>query len=335
MLRAWRAPRVARCYAERPVAVQRMPDSLLDRKIERAPQFVGNRTRLSTCSGVVWIGSSRLVTVQLLRSVVHAYDFSPEDASFRAVEQADLQRLAYPENLAVSPNRRLLAISNGGNGSACLYRVREPGPAVEPEPIARIHNPGDTLTHGITFSACGRFLLLSTLDRPGCFRRYAVDDAGERVEIAPVEMIPNRLAPLKAKGMAYSPSGDLLAIAYGINASARPHVGRGHVDLHTVDPQGRISNTPVSRSASHMDFGCVEDVNFFPDGARLLVTDQEKGTASVIGVDCRTGALEEELVRLRPETTGIDFPHGCAIAPDGQHFAVTSYGTDTISVFRA
>ena len=320
---------------KRPVRTLRTPHSILDHRTGRKALYVGRRRRFATCSGLVWISGSRILTVNLLGETIHTYDLRSRDEWIPGANQPNLKGLARPENLCISPDGRLLAVSNSTEGSVCVFRVNRPDLFIDPEPIARIHNQEDKNTHGVAFSPCGHSLLFSTVDRPGCLRRYALNfqDDGS-VALAPREVIPNELAPLKPKGVAYSPAGDLLAVCYGPNAGARRRAANGHVAIHKVDSDGSIRSV-VSTSGSRIKFGCAEDVNFFPDGERILVTDQDKNSASVIGIDKDSGKLGDELMRLSGPWAKLHFPHGSAIAPDGKHFGIANYGSDTLAIFEA
>lgn len=72
-------------------------------------------------------------------------------------------KLQIPDGIALSPDKRWIAVSNHINHSVYIYEnVKSLGPASEPCAVL----PGITYPHGISFTACGHFLFVTAAGDP-------------------------------------------------------------------------------------------------------------------------------------------------------------------------
>jgi hypothetical protein len=109
--------------APRPFAVQRTPNSILDRRESHTARTIGGRERLASCSGVAWFHGTCLATVSMLGRMSHSYLFDPSTRQLTLLQAFGAPEcIVRPEQLSVSPNGRLLAISST-TGLIALYRV--------------------------------------------------------------------------------------------------------------------------------------------------------------------------------------------------------------------
>ncbi|HEY9278173.1 MAG TPA: hypothetical protein VIO87_08225 [Methylotenera sp.] len=78
-------------------------------------------------------------------------------------------KLQIPDGIALSPDKRWIAVSNHINHSVYIYEnVKSLGPASEPCAVL----PGITYPHGISFTACGHFLFVTAAGDPFIYGYY-------------------------------------------------------------------------------------------------------------------------------------------------------------------
>jgi DNA-binding beta-propeller fold protein YncE len=319
-----------------PIAVQYTPDSVLSKPtaIGHSAFFVDARPRLATCGGVAWFHGLHLATLNLLGNAVHTYRFDSFSQAFAPVQiLGNMNGLVLPENLAFSPGGDLLAITNSIDGAVNLYGVDRRTHAIDATPVTSIKSGGNP--HGVSFSPCSTVLAYSTVENPGglwCFK--ILGRIGGRLEVALLQHISNRFAPLKPKGVAFSPDGRFLAICYGRNAEMHPTVREaGFVAIHRFDGQAGCGLDPVCIGGTGLGLVCAEDVNFFPDGSLIVVTDQATDSAVIVSFDRTTGTIGETQITLGNPEAQLSFPHGNAVSSDGRYLAIANYGEDKATVY--
>ncbi|HUO84251.1 MAG TPA: hypothetical protein VM534_03970 [Thermoanaerobaculia bacterium] len=317
-----------------PAAAIRTPREIASRYPGDSARYIGRKKRYAGCGGVVWLSADRLFTLNLLGNTLGAYAFDPDSPSLRLVDQPPLEGLCFPENLELSPDRKLLAISNSRDGSLGFYRVDAARGLVEPRPLLSYRSGSDRNVHGVCFSRTRNRVYVSTVDSPGCFRvlEWAMTADGG-LEVREIQKLENALAPLKPKGISVSREDRFLAIAYGANASAKRRRARGQLEVRGLNEDGSIQSSPLSVLTDGAKLGCAEDVAFFPDDRDLLVTDQDRNRVAVVGFDPESGQLGEVKSWLGNPRARLRFPHGCAVSPDGRYFAVANYGSDAVTIY--
>ena len=326
---------VPRLVTAAPLAVQYTPDSVLANPEAHSPYFIGGRQRLATCSGVGWFHDHYIATVNLLGNAIHTYRFDPAACACTPVQTlVDVRGLARPENLAFSPDGCWLAITNSQDGAANVYRVDGDTHHIDVIPAATIQVGADANAHGVRFSRCGRYLAFTTVDDPGYVRLCRVASDGDgRLEVVPCQDVENRRAPLKAKGVAFSPDGRFVVLCYAVNASRARRSPRGLIAVHRFDDGIDERVADIYDGGGRLRLDNPDDVIFLPDGAHLVVTDQARDLAAIVRFDPESGALGPWQPTLANPKARLSFPHGLAVSADGRHLAITSYGDDKFTVY--
>jgi 6-phosphogluconolactonase (cycloisomerase 2 family) len=316
-----------------PILVHYTPDSILSDPPGTALRL-GERSRVATCSGVAWFHGDHVATVNLQGNALHTYRFDPGDRTLIPVQALfDLSGLAWPDNLAFSPDGRLLAITNSRDGAVHLYTVDWSTHRVSTEPACTIQHDGDVNPHGVGFSPCSRFLAFTTVDSPGWIRLHGVSEAGGgALMVTPLQQLRNELAPLKPKGIDFSPDGRFAVVCYASNVTRDASLN-GRLHVHLFHGEAGLGARPVSRGGADLRLGFPDDLKFFRDGSHLVASDQANDSAIVVGFDASTGALGELRMVLENPRARLSFPHGVGISPDGRHLAITSYGDDKLTIY--
>ncbi len=84
-----------------------------------------------------------------------------------------------------------------------------------------------------------------------------------------------------------------------------------------------------------MGIAIPDAIGFFQAGTHVLLTEQSVDQAAIIEVDQETGVIGRRVATLANPSARLSFPHGAGFSPDGDYFAVTSYGEDQFSIFAA
>lgn len=327
---------LSRFLGPRPVAFIRTSPEISSRYRKDSASYIGQKMRFAGCGGVVWPSPNRILTLNLLGNALSSYAFDPDGVSCTLLNQPALEGLYFPENLALSSDRRLLAVSNSRDGSLVLYKSDPESGLVEPKPLGRFRNELDRNVHGVCFAPNKNLLYVTTVDKPGFFRVLACrhnNDGG--VDVSEIQHVANSLPPLKPKGVSVSQDGRFLAVAYGRNARSKAKRALGRLEIRRLHPDGTIdSSPPVSVLTDKNELGCAEDVMFFPGDRSLLVTDQDQDRAAVVAFDPKDGQLGTLKTWIDRRRGRLSFPHGCAVSPDGNHFSIANYGSDEVNIFR-
>ena len=325
---------VAVSITSSPIAAQHTPDSPLLKPTSFRSRLIGRRQRHATCSGVAWFHGRHIATVNLLGNSIHTYQFDEVARSFAPLQTlVNAAGLAEPENLSFSPDGRLLAVTNSRDGAVVLYDVDRSTHRIDPTPVARIHCAGDVNAHGVSFSHCGRFLAFTTVDSPGYLRVFTiVHSAAGRVLATPFQHIANMVAPLKPKGVDFSPDGRRVVVCYAPNAGSGPEGGRGLLAMHSFDAERGLGSQPLWSGGAELGLRNPDDVRFSPYGSHVVVTNQDIDTATILTVDEENGAFRQTTT-LRHPRAQLSFPHGIGISKDGKYLAIANYGHDTFTVY--
>lgn len=321
-----------------PIAVQRTPGSLLDDLAadKGAAFYIGARPRFATCGGVAWFHGRYLATVNLLGNAVQTYEFDPDTCNVKLLQNlVGMKGLAQPENLAVSPHGDLMAITNSIDSAVNLYAVDLRSHFIDPTPVLTIRPEEPVSPHGVAFSPCASVLLFSTVEDPGSLRSYRLDRVDDAVTASPVQVLRNSELPLKPKGVSFSHDGNLVAIAYGMNAERMPcEEVRGFVGVYRFHPESGCEPDPVCAVRDALDIRCAEDINFLPDGKHLAVTDQAAETARILAFDPTSRSIGRCVLNIRNPRGRLSFPHGNGVSEDGRFLAVANYGADELAIYQ-
>jgi hypothetical protein len=163
------------------------------------PFVVAGRKRFATCSGVAWFRGYHLAVVNLYGGHLRVYRFHPSGDGADRLARLELlheriEGLSYPEDVAVSPDGKLLAITHSMSDDlgVSLHQVDAvsltPGPAEE---VLRRGTRGSAF-HGVRFSPDSRHVAFTEIGTPGYVEVVRVATTRERTCV-----LENRLAPMK------------------------------------------------------------------------------------------------------------------------------------------
>lgn len=334
-----------------PILLHTTPHSALARPVDHAPRIIRERPRRATCSGVAWFHGDCLATIHLVDNALHTYRFDAEARTLTPIQSlVDLDCFAKPENLAFSRDGLLLATTNSRDGAVHVFAVDPETHLVDPQPRATLRTEGDVNAHGVSFSPCSRFLAFTTVDEPGFVRVCRIHrDASGRIDAEVIQSLPNAHAPLKPKGIDFSPDGRFVSICYSPNAARMKkrsivrffagiagtfgdRRGNGFLLVHP-HAEGRIARDPIPGAKRRLRLNNPDDVKYFPNRSLLVVTDQAADTATLVQLEERSGALRERVMTLANPPAQLSFPHGIGISEDGRYLAIANYGDDKLAIY--
>lgn len=165
------------------------------------------------------------------------------------------------------------------------------------------------------------------------FTVYNADMEGHYKQTA-VAVIPFQLPTkeFRPHGMAFSPDGNYLAVAFG----ASKQTPRG-VAVYSVN---NLPKTPTSIQLLHllrsdeMDKGIPKGVAFSPDGSCLLITLSETNSVAIYRFD---SSIEEiisnPLQILNGTSSQLSRPEDIKFSVDGKYCAISNSNKDTVTFY--
>ena len=303
------------------------------------PFTVAGRKRLATCSGVAWFRGHHLAVVNLYGGHLRVYRFHPGSDGPATGPRLELLHemtdgLAYPEDVAVSPDGTLLAVTHSMSDDLGVSLHPIDAVSLAPGPAGETLRRGvrGSAFHGVSFSPDSRHLAFTEIGAPGYVEVVTVGTTRERTCL-----LENRHAPLKPKSVAFSRDGRFAVIALALNVAPGPGAAApdGLLSVHRFDAaSGVIGEVVAEMRGPDTALVNMEICTFLPNisGApyRILVANQ--------GADMVTEFTFDPGVRALAFTgifaAGLSFPHGVDACADGRFVAVTTYGDDTLHVAR-
>jgi DNA-binding beta-propeller fold protein YncE len=304
------------------------------------PFTVAGRNRLATCSGVAWFRGHHLAVVNLYGGHLRVYSFHPGRDGSATRPRLELlhemtEGLSYPEDVAVSPDGNLLAVTHSMSDD--LGVSLHPIDAVSLAP----RQAGETLRrgsrgsafHGVSFSSDSRHLAFTEIGAPGYVEVVSV--ATPRRERTC--LLENRRAPMKPKSVAFSRDGRFVVIAMAPNAARVPGgaASDGSLSVHSFDAASGVIGAALAEThGADIVLGNMEICTFLPTVSgspyRILVANQgaDMVTAFTFDPGGRTLAFTGIFA------AGLPFPHGVDACADGRFVAVTTYGDDSVHIAR-
>jgi hypothetical protein len=307
------------------------------------PFRLGERKRFATCSGVAWFRGHHLAVVNLYGGHLRVYRFHPGDEATHEPARLALlhetsEGISFPEDVAVSPDGNLLAISHSMSD--------DHGISIHPLDAMSLApgTPGQTIRRGrafhcLNFSPDSRHLAFTEVSTPGSVEVIRVaSTAGDRTCL-----LANKHAPMKPKGIAFSSDGRFVAIGrsapltpltVALAVEAAP-LGAMYSVYRFDAANGVISADPVAElTCTNVSLGNVEMCTFLPTSPgkpyRILGANQAADTVTEFEFDAEGRTLSFAGVFA----AGMSFPHGIDASADGRFVAVTNYGDDTLRVAR-
>lgn len=294
--------------------------------------YAGERPRYSACSGVVWVpGDQFLMSIHLFSGTLSLYRFDktvPKLDPIKCLGKNEGILLNHPENLEISPDGKLLAISQG-KGTIDFFSLNCETGEVYPRNTPLRYTNKDWV-QGITFSDDGTFLATTSIGDSSCICIYKLKKGKYKIH----QVLKNRIRPLEPKGLAFSPENNFLAACYcqiiGTNKTPDPIA---QLEIYRFDPNSKLFDpNPVSVFTKNP--GNMETLKFSPDASYLLSSDQALDEIFLHKFDKLTGNLLDSEVLLKNPDAELNFPHGLAFSKDGKYLAVTNYGDDRITIYE-
>ncbi|MEO1994089.1 MAG: glycosyltransferase [Planctomycetaceae bacterium] len=325
-----RSPRVEECH------VHPTEDSVFDRPgSESIPRFMaGGRPRLATCSGVSWFSDRHLAVVNFhgRHARIYRVDGDLEGGRNLRMELVHHQDHPYapPEDVAVTRDRRLLAVTHALPGDHMTTLHQLDAETLQPGPVKQRLRRG-TAPHGVTFSPDSRFLFFTEVFT-GAVQVYDVSSLpAKRTQT----FVPP-IAPRVPKSVAVTADCRFVAVAHAAEvALGREHLTGSRIAIHRFDADvGQIDDEPiVLREGMAKGLAGLESCAFLRGASGgpylLAICDQ---AADLVGLF----RFEPDGPRLEPVYmfSGVSFPHGLDGNPAGTLMAVACYGDDTLRLFR-
>jgi len=297
-------------------------------------EYVGNRTRLSTCTGVIWVGDNKLISIGAHNHSLDTYQFDPTIPSLFAYKNENLNDfqktpIGQLENIAVSKDGSLAAVSNNGASSIHLYKIVN----TEFVHIAEIPKVG-WWNHGTRFSRQMDYIAYTIFGNPGKIMLFRIMENNDEINITLSQDMDTNLFPLHPKGIDFSLDDRFIVVCHAINNSRAPNRLSGALAVYSFDRiNGKIDPTPISVIGTSELLCVPEDVCFSPDGSSVLVTNHGNDTITIHAFDPITGQLGESGILLQNPEAQLSFPHGLNVSPDGKYLAVANYGDDTVKIY--
>lgn len=301
--------------------------------------FAATKARYATASDVVWLSADRVAVSYLLTSTIAVFDLDDSSGTPRLEVREQVGScpgFAWPTAITASPDRRWLAAANSAEGSMVVLPLSgDRNPSIGTVSCS-VAVSGDCNLHGIAASPDGRVIAYTSIDVPGGIRLVRVEDDDGRLGMRLVATIDNIHSPLKPKGIRFSPDGRFVFLAYGGNVTHhRSRMVPGFIEVRRYDMHAGAIGEIVCRTDDAAGFLCPEAIAVYPDGSRIVVTDQVDDSARVIEFDRETGRLGAVVLRIGWAAGGLSSPHGCAVSPDQRWIAIANYGDASVRFFTA
>lgn len=321
--------------SQEPIALCTPLDSVLYSWPRKYLEYCENRIRLSTCTGVIWIGDNKLVSIGVHNHSIDTFQFEPTIPLLTAYANQKLDRfqsakLGQLENLDISKDGSIAAVSNNGAAFIHLYKISN----AKFTHFAEIPKEG-WWAHGVRFSRNMDYLAYTLFGNPGKVRLFHLKKIGNELTIRSGKEMDTGLFPLHPKAVDFSPDDRFIVICHSINNSRIRNRLSGALTVHTFDPiNGIIEPTPVCTIGTSELLCVPEDVRFTPDGLSVLVTNHGSDTVTIHAFDPDTGQIGESKIFLQNPAAQLTFPHGLSISPNSKYLAVTNYGDDTVKIYE-
>lgn len=342
-------PTAAFCGAitlsEKPIAVGKMPHSILLSNDKGNAIYVGDRTRYSLCTGAAWFPKDKdhdqyLVTVNLFESTIQTFRFETNSKILEPLDyltKSNGIKLEKPENATFSHDGKFLAIPSNHEWSqrgVNIYEIDYKKGKINPKPISFV--PGyakECRVHGARFSPDDNYLAYVTTDTVGriCFYRIKKDNKN-RFTYKLCQSIKNPCFPLLPKAIDFSPDSEYVAICYCLKATSNHPVDpRGLLEIYKFNKENGTINPSAISSRGEL-LSAPEDIRFYPDASCILAANQGNDTITINDFNAASGKLGPTYVGVGPKGR-LSFPHGISITDDGKYLASSSYGDDKVTVY--
>lgn len=229
------------------------------------------------------------------------------------------------------PKDNLFCVTFTQNNSVVIYRL---GKADRVSIFQVLKGDSSQLSEPqyALFSQDGRSLVVVNWYNQ-TFNVYLADSKGFYQE-APIAIIPFQLPTdnFRPHGMAFSPDGNYLAVAYGAAKQYSRAIAFYQVhDLGTAHVSFKLLSL---LQGNEIEIGVPKGIAFSPDGSCLLVTFSETNSVIVYTIDF----LNEKMTFtprqiLRGSASRLARPEDIKFTTEGNDFAVSNSNKDTITFY--
>ncbi len=329
---------IAYSISPEPILVYSIPNSIKDSLSPLWLQYVGKRTRFSTCTGIAFLPNGRhLVSINLLDESMRIHDFDPamKTLSSNTLHLSTTTQLAWPENIDISKDGSLLAISNSKTGKVAIFLISSKTQQPDPSPVVFIGAANDRGLHGVRFTPDSQHIAYTTYDGSGIISCFRIEkDSSNQISSQLLWSMKNEYPDLVPKGIDFSHDKQYLAVCFAKKVRYEEGITSGKLAIYKLDPETcTINQTALCFTDGDGVLDGPEDIRFSPDNSCLLVSNQGNDTITVHQFDQASGAILSNQVLLSSPEAQLNFPHGIVFSPDGNYFGVSNYGDDKITIY--
>ncbi len=134
---------------------------------------------------------------------------------------------------------------------------------------------------------------------------------------------PSPLQNCKPHGIAFSPCGNYLAVAYGASVNYDPAIALFQFKDDQLECISYLKNPDLQ--------GTPKGITFTPDGSHLLVTFCDTNCIGIFPI--QDHILQPTFQRFIGEDTGLFRPEDIKLTPDGRYCAVTNSEKNTVTFY--
>ena len=317
---------------DRPIVKVYTPNSILQHKEKYKPLAVGKRMRYATCTGAVWFHDNYLAVLNLYGQKISSYYFDEDGKSFSLMQEVDNAQgagLKCPEQLAVSPDGKLLAVSNTVGSFINIYAVDTQTHRITPKPIYTMPTRG--LIHNLRFTPDGNYLAIASFDARNAICVYKVIEDAHSMALMRVYREKNNEQWLRLKGINFTKDGRYAVLGYALSINTtKKRPLESLLVVRRYHQNGRLGDIVSSVAGDAV----IEDVALLFDDTAVVATNQANDTLRVHQFDAQTGQLAPDYLLISNPEAQLSFPHGMAASADGKYLVATNYGDDSFNLYQ-
>ena len=292
---------------------------------------VGNRKRYSTCTGVAWFHDNYIAVLNLSGENIVTYKFDKKKKEFTLVQtitNKDGARLSYSENLAISPDGRLLAVANASSHYVTIYTIDENTHVINPAPI--IFLPCHGFIHGVRFSPDSNYVAYTSFDRDESVCVLRITNNAGSISLKSVCNRSNS-TELKTKSINFTRDGRYAALVCTRSCGEKCPTFKNILTIHRFNLQkGTIGEMVCSMPGNFF----AEDIAFSRNNDAIILSEQGTDALIIYPFDPETGQIDPNYTSIQNPEAQLSFPHGICISDDGKRLAVACYGGDKFNLYQ-
>lgn len=324
------------CYhvESKPICSVYTPNSILQKKEQYVPYFIGGRSRYATCTGAAWFHENYFAVLNLYGANIRTYKWDAvcnRCTMVQEVNNKDGMRLFQPENLTVSPDGRLLAVCNAQTSNIELHTIDVDTHLIDPKAIFSLNASG--LVHNVRFTSDGKYFAYVTFNNNEEIAICEVHN-DKKCNLTRVYQQINQFPNMRAKGINFTKNNRFAAVCYANCATGQSGtINKGLVVVYAFDNSNGTLSDPIC-IINTPELGGPEDIALLYDDHAIIVSNQANDTLVILPFNPETGQIGEGDVVLQNPQSQLSFPHGMSVSQDGKYLVVTNYGDDKFNIYR-